>query len=73
MVRYYPFGALMEPVLGYVGRINAEEFAKVDSTNYSASNYIGKTGIEKYDEKLLHGTVGIQQIETSAEGPCRAG
>lgn len=68
MVRYYPFGALMEPVLGYVGRINAEEFAKVDPTNYSASNYIGKTGIEKYDETLLHGTVGIQQIETSAEG-----
>jgi penicillin-binding protein 2 len=58
----------MEPVVGYVGRINAEEFAKVDPTNYSASNYIGKTGIEKYDEKLLHGTVGIQQIETSAEG-----
>jgi penicillin-binding protein 2 len=68
MVRYYPFGPLMEPVLGYVGRINAEEFAKVDLANYSASNYIGKTGIEKYDETLLHGITGIQQIETSAEG-----
>jgi penicillin-binding protein 2 len=67
-VRYYPFGALTEPVLGYVGRINAEEFSRVDPANYSVSNYIGKTGIEKYDETLLHGTVGIQQVETSADG-----
>lgn len=68
LIRDYPLGALMEPVLGYVGRINAKELASVDTTNYSASNYIGKDGVEKYDEKLLHGLVGIQQIETSAAG-----
>jgi len=68
MVRYYPYGPLLEPVLGYVGRINASELAKVDPANYSASNFIGKSGVEKYYEPLLHGTVGIQQIETSADG-----
>jgi len=68
MVRYYPYRDLLAPVLGYVGRINAKEFAKVDPNNYQASNYIGKTGIEKYYEPLLHGFVGIQQIETAATG-----
>ena len=68
LIRDYPSAALMEPVLGYVGRINAKELKNVDQTNYSASNYIGKEGVEKYYEKLLHGTVGIQQIETSAAG-----
>ncbi|MDX2164589.1 MAG: penicillin-binding protein 2 [Gammaproteobacteria bacterium] len=68
LIRDYPSAASMEPVLGYVGRINAKELTHVDQTNYSASNYIGKEGVEKYYEKLLHGTVGIQQIETSAAG-----
>jgi len=68
LIRDYPFGALMEPILGYVGRINTKELATVDPTNYSASNYIGKEGVEKFDETLLHGTVGIQQVETSAAG-----
>jgi penicillin-binding protein 2 len=68
MVRYYPYKDLLAPVLGYVGRINAQEFAKVDQNNYESNDYIGKTGIEKYNESLLHGNVGIQQIETSATG-----
>lgn len=68
MVRYYPFGAVMEPVLGYVGRINAKELAQVNPANYSATNYYGKAGIEKYYETMLHGTVGIQQVETDVNG-----
>jgi len=68
LIRYYPYAALMAPVLGYVGRINAEELAKVDADNYSASNYIGKSGIEKFYENILHGKIGLQQLETSAAG-----
>lgn len=68
LMRYYPFGAHMEPILGYVGRINAQELAQVDPTNYSGSNYIGKLGVEKYYETQLHGIVGIQQVETDAGG-----
>ena len=76
LVRYYPFGALMEPVLGYVGRINASELAKVDPTNYSASNYIGKTGVEKYDDRR-HSTAGNRcrgtncAQYTKSSGDCR--
>ena len=32
-------------------RCNTNELKKVDRVNYSASDYIGKTGIEKYYEK----------------------
>lgn len=68
LMRYYPYGAAMSAILGYVGRINAQEFSQVDQANYSGSNYIGKIGVEKYYETQLHGTVGIQQVETDAGG-----
>jgi penicillin-binding protein 2 len=68
MVRHYPLGAAMAQVVGYVGRINAKELAAVDPSNYSATNFIGKTGVEKYYETQLHGTVGYLQAETDATG-----
>lgn len=68
MIRHYPLGASFAHVIGYVGRINAKELAEVDPGNYSATNFIGKTGIEKSYETLLHGIVGSQQAETDANG-----
>ena len=55
-------------VLGYVGRINIQELKQVDPTNYRATNFIGKSGIEKYYEKILHGKVGYQMVETDVSG-----
>lgn len=66
LIRRYPFGETFSHVLGYVGRINAEELSEIDQTNYSASHYIGKLGIEKYYEDELHGNVGYQEIESDA-------
>lgn len=68
LIRYYPLGKTMAHVVGYMGRITAAELTHVNTANYSATNYIGKVGIEKYYEKLLHGTVGYQQVETDASG-----
>lgn len=68
MIRHYPLGEAFAQVVGFVGRINERELAQVDPSNYSATNYIGKTGIEKYYEDQLHGTVGFQQAETDATG-----
>jgi len=68
LLRYYPFGANMAHALGYVGRINLKELKKVDPVNYSGTHFIGKMGIEKFYEKVLHGTVGYQTVETNAEG-----
>lgn len=68
MIRYYPQGAPFASIVGYMGRINDKELQTVDPVNYSASNFIGKTGVEKYYEAQLHGTVGYQQVETNVHG-----
>lgn len=66
--RFYPFAGRNTHALGYVGRINAEEVKKVDKQKYSGTTHIGKLGVEKYYEELLHGEVGYQHIEINAQG-----
>ena len=66
--RYYPHGEYFAHVLGYVGRINESEQALIDEVNYSGTHYIGKIGIEKHYEGILHGNVGSQNVETNARG-----
>lgn len=68
LMRYYPLGSTLENVVGYVGRINEQELGKVSQTNYAATNFIGKLGIEAYYENKLHGKVGYQEVETDASG-----
>jgi len=66
LARYYPLGDATAHSLGYVGRINEKDLEKVDQKNYSATNYIGKLGVERFYESELHGTVGLQTVETNA-------
>src|SRR3990167_2781148 len=68
LMRHYPLGESFSHVLGYVGRINTQELNEIDPINYSASHYIGKTGIEKYYEDELHGNVGYEEVENDASG-----
>ncbi len=66
--RYYPLAGVSSHALGYVGRINVEEVQKLDKQNYSGTSHIGKLGVEKYYEDILHGGVGYQHIEINAQG-----
>jgi len=68
LIRDYPLGAIASHAIGYVARINETELKRVDPSNYSATQFIGKTGIERFYESLLHGTVGYDHIETNALG-----
>ena len=68
LMRYYPLGAIAAHVVGNVGRINTQELQQVDPINYRATNFMGKTGIERFYENTLHGMVGYQQVETDASG-----
>lgn len=68
LMRRYPFGESFSHVLGYVGRINAQELNEIDTINYSASHYIGKLGVEKFYEEELHGKVGYEEVENDASG-----
>jgi penicillin-binding protein 2 len=68
LIRQYPLGSTMAHVIGYVGRINEKELATVDNSNYSNTNFIGKVGVEKFYEGILHGQTGYEQVETNASG-----
>jgi penicillin-binding protein 2 len=68
LMRHYPQGESFSHVIGYVGRINAEELQNIDAVNYSANYYIGKAGVEKFYEDALHGRVGYEQVEKEASG-----
>jgi penicillin-binding protein 2 len=66
--RYYPQGALLAHVLGYVGRIDEDDLNTLDAANYSATTQIGKGGVEQTYENELHGRVGYQQVEVNSQG-----
>jgi len=72
LFRNYPYGALASHVIGYIGRINQAEKAKIeddeDQSNYRGTEYIGKLGVEQSFENQLHGITGVEHIETSAGG-----
>ena len=70
--RYYPFKDTLTHMLGYVSRINKKDVAKLKSlgseANYAATHDIGKQGVEKFHESILHGRVGYQQVEVNNKG-----
>ncbi|WP_180060045.1 penicillin-binding protein 2 [Acinetobacter sp. YH12128] len=68
MTRYYPHGELFAHVIGYVGRINDKELKTIDKDLYAGSNLIGKIGVEKSYEELLHGMPGNESVEADAFG-----
>ena len=68
LTRNYPRGELGVHVVGYVGRINREELARLDKVNYRGTLHVGKTGVEASYEDWLHGSVGYQHVETNAQG-----
>ena len=55
MTRIYPYDDLFAHLIGYVGRINDKELKVIDKDKYAGTNLIGKIGIEKFYEQLLHG------------------
>ncbi|WP_374663038.1 penicillin-binding protein 2 [Acinetobacter sp.] len=68
MTRYYPHGELFAHVIGYVGRINDKELKDINKDLYAGTNLIGKIGVEKYYEDLLHGLPGNESVEADAHG-----
>ncbi|PSW04011.1 penicillin-binding protein 2 [Photobacterium lipolyticum] len=70
--RHYPYGDSLTHVLGYVAKINDRDLQRLEReekiNNYKATRDIGKLGIEKYYEDLLHGTSGYQEVEVNSRG-----
>ena len=72
LFRNYPLGEVAGHAIGYIGRINQKEKAAIqdseDEANYRGTEHIGKLGVEQSYEAQLHGTTGVEQMETSAGG-----
>jgi penicillin-binding protein 2 len=66
--RYYPYGELLTHVLGYTGRLDADDISRVDEGNYRGTRIIGKIGVEQSQEKELHGISGFERVETNVRG-----
>ncbi len=70
--RYYPYGEILTHVIGYVSRINDKDMRRLvkeeKDANYQATRDIGKLGIERFYEDILHGTAGYQEVEVNSRG-----
>ena len=68
LIRHYKYTNILAHVVGYVGRINDQDTKRLDKKRYLGSEYTGKQGLEKYNEKILHGQPGSLIVETNAKG-----
>ncbi len=70
-VRSYPLGSLTAHSVGYVSEINREEMnalTDAQKENYGGTYHMGKSGVERTYEALLHGTVGYEIVEKNNRG-----
>ncbi|HEX5341880.1 MAG TPA: penicillin-binding protein 2 [Duganella sp.] len=72
LFRQYPLGETASHVIGYIGRISRAEADALDdgddAANYRGTDHIGKEGLEKSYEKLLHGEAGFEEVEKTSGG-----
>jgi penicillin-binding protein 2 len=67
--RYYPSGAAVGHLLGYVGVVSAEEYQKnKDPLMITPGFKIGKDSLEKFYEPVLQGKPGAKRVEVTARG-----
>ncbi len=67
-IRYYPMGPAMAQVLGFTGRINAQEYATLKDRGYQPDSMLGQSGVEYTDENLLRGVPGTREEEVDVTG-----
>ncbi|HEY8682790.1 MAG TPA: penicillin-binding protein 2, partial [Rhodanobacter sp.] len=68
LTRRYPLGGLLAHVVGYVGRIDADDLDRLDPNLYQGTSHVGRSGLERSYEDVLHGTPGYELVEVNADG-----
>jgi len=66
--RYYPDGPIVASFVGYTGEISESELNDPKYANYKPGQQIGKGGLEKQYESILHGKEGVRFDEVDARG-----
>jgi penicillin-binding protein 2 len=68
-VRYYtPAGKAAANLLGYVGRITANEYKALKSQGYRSDSQIGQTGVEAAFQSVLRGRPGLTEVQVDSRG-----
>ena len=63
----YPYKTLASHLLGYVGKINQEEY-EANKDTYQMNDLIGREGIQYTLEEYLKGKDGVRQIDMAVDG-----
>lgn len=71
-VREYPNGSVAAHTIGHIGKISDIDIGVLESLGalgeYRGTDSIGKRGIEKTYEDILHGSTGLEEIEITSKG-----
>jgi penicillin-binding protein 2 len=67
-LRKYPYQALGAQVLGYVGRISADEYKQLRKQGYQPTDTIGQSGVEYTYDSYLRGKDGSAQLTVDSLG-----
>lgn len=67
-VRAYPYGADLAHAVGYLGKVNHQEFVRDRGETYLYDDVIGREGVEAVLDGRLRGSFGGRQVEANAQG-----
>ena len=67
-IRHYLHGGMFVHAIGSVRRVAPSDLNSLDPVNYRGTQFIGGTGVERFYEQSLHGTVGSRSVEVDASG-----
>ena len=62
--RFYPFKNIAGHIIGYTGRINKRDISKDNNKKYYST--IGRSGLERYYNDKLQGTLGVKKVKVNA-------
>lgn len=66
--RFYPLQSVGAHAVGYVAEVGHEELRELSRYGYRAGDYVGRMGLERSFEEILHGSPGLERRVVDARG-----
>lgn len=67
-IRVYPDGASFSHAVGYVGPASEADLKEFSGADFDPGDFVGKVGVERQQERILHGQPGVEAMEVDAVG-----
>lgn len=68
--RVYPLGELAAHLIGYIGLVTENDPQSIKDLGYGPREQVGKEGVERAFEQILHGSGGHRDLEVNRERIC---